>query len=139
MAYEGSVNPGQFFEVSVPKFGEAPISVCGCGDGYVELTIRRVGKVTNEIFEHYEGDSLFMRGPYGNGFDLDDYRGKELAVSSRRHRGFAPVRGVIDYFASNPEEVKSLKAIAGFKSPADILFFEDIARWKKTSEVISDR
>jgi anaerobic sulfite reductase subunit B len=53
MAYEGSVKPGQFFEVSLPKFGEAPISVSGYGDGYVDLTIRRIGKVTNEIFEHY--------------------------------------------------------------------------------------
>ncbi|HHX22672.1 MAG TPA: anaerobic sulfite reductase subunit B [Thermoanaerobacterales bacterium] len=135
MAYEGSVKPGQFFEVSLPKFGEAPISVSGYGDGYVELTIRRVGKVTNEIFEHYEGESLFMRGPYGNGFDLDDYRGKELVVVAGG-TGLSPVRGVIDYFASNPNEVKCLKVIAGFKSPSDILFFEDIARWKKTSQVI---
>lgn len=135
MAYEGSVNPGQFFEVSVPKFGEAPISICGYGDGYVELTIRRVGKVTNEIFEHYEGDSLLLRGPYGNGFDLDEYRGKELVVIAGG-TGLAPVRGVIDYFASNPDQVKNLKVIAGFKSPSDILFFEDIARWKKTSQVI---
>ena len=27
MEYHGEVKPGQFFEVSVPKFGEAPISV----------------------------------------------------------------------------------------------------------------
>jgi anaerobic sulfite reductase subunit B len=50
--------------------------------------------------------------------------------------GVSPVRGVIDYFASNPDQVKSLKVIAGFKSPSDILFFEDIARWKKTSQII---
>ena len=80
MTYEGEVKPGQFFEVSIPKFGEAPISVSGIGDGTVDLTIRRVGKVTNEIFERYEGDSLFMRGPYGNGFDYEDYRGGELVV-----------------------------------------------------------
>ena len=29
MAYKGDVKPGQFFEVSLPKFGEAPISVSG--------------------------------------------------------------------------------------------------------------
>ncbi len=134
MAYDGPVKPGQFFEVSLPKYGEAPISVSGIGDGWVELTIRRVGKVTNEIFEHYEGDNLFIRGPYGNGFDLDDYRGKELVVVAGG-TGISPVRGVIDYFASNPEEVKCLKVIAGFKTPSDILFFEDIGRWKETSEV----
>ena len=56
MTYVGEVRPGQFFEVSIPKFGEAPISVSGIGDGYVDLTIRKVGKVTNEVFEKYKGE-----------------------------------------------------------------------------------
>ena len=68
MAYTGEVRPGQFFEVSMPKYGEAPISVSGIGDGFVDLTIRKVGRVTNEVFEKYKGQSLFLRGPYGNGF-----------------------------------------------------------------------
>lgn len=135
MSYEGEVKPGQFFEVSLPKYGEAPISVSGIGDGYVELTIRRVGKVTNEIFEHYEGDRLFIRGPYGNGFDLDEYTGKELVVVAGG-TGLSPVRGVVDYFASNQGEAQSLALVAGFKTPGDILFFEDIGRWKQTSDVI---
>ncbi len=135
MSYDGDVKPGQFFEVSLPKYGEAPISVSGIGEDYVDLTIRRVGKVTNEVFEQYVGDKLFMRGPYGNGFDLDDYRGKELIVIAGG-TGLSPVREVVDHFASNPDEVKSLTAIVGFKSPADILFFEDIGRWKQTSEII---
>ena len=57
MSYNGDVKPGQFFEVSLPKYGEAPISVSGIGPGFIDLTIRRVGKVTNEIFEHYPGST----------------------------------------------------------------------------------
>ena len=85
MAYTGEVRPGQFFEVSMPKYGEAPISVSGIGDGFVDLTIRKVGRVTNEVFEKYKGQSLFLRGPYGNGFDVDLYRDCVYsAVLSRR-------------------------------------------------------
>lgn len=130
----GDVRPGQFFEVSIPKYGEAPISVSGIGDGSIDLTIRRVGKVTDEVFERYEGDSLFLRGPYGNGFDLDDYRGRELVVIAGG-TGLSPVRGVIDHFASNPGDTAGLTLIVGFKSPGDILFFDDIARWKKSADV----
>ena len=126
MIYEGEVKPGQFFEVSIPKYGEAPISVSGIGDGTVDLTIRRVGKVTNEIFERYEGDSIFMRGPYGNGFDYEDYRGGELVVVAGG-TGVSPVRGVIRYFADHPEERGDMTLIAGFKSPEDVLF-KDIER-----------
>ena len=45
MEFEGVVKPGQFFEVSIPKFGESPISVSEIGEGYVDFTIRRVGKI----------------------------------------------------------------------------------------------
>ena len=128
MEYIGDVQPGQFFEVSIPKFGEAPISVSGIGENYVDLTIRRVGLVTNEIFERYEGDSLFMRGPYGNGFILDNYKGKELVVVAGG-TGLSPVRGVVDYFAKNPSENKGTTLIAGFKSPKDMLFKDDIKSW----------
>ena len=84
MAYKGDVKPGQFFEVSLPKFGEAPISVSGISEDTIDLTIRRVGKVTNEIFTNYVGDKLFLRGPYGNGFDVNDYKGKEGYSSKPR-------------------------------------------------------
>ena len=46
MEYTGDVKPGQFFEVSIPRYGEAPISVSGIGENTIDLTIRRVGKVT---------------------------------------------------------------------------------------------
>ena len=135
MSYKGDVKPGQFFEVSIPKFGEAPISVSGIGEDYVDLTIRRVGKVTDEVFEHYVGDSLLLRGPYGNGFDVDLYKGHEIVVIAGG-TGLSPVRGVVDYFSNHPEERDNMTLISGFKTPKDILFLEDLARWKKNMDVI---
>ena len=43
-----NVLPGKFFEISMPKYGESPISVSGYGENYVDFTIRNVGKVTSE-------------------------------------------------------------------------------------------
>lgn len=135
MAYEGQVKPGQFFEVSIPKFGEAPISVSGIGQGTVDLTIRKVGRVTDEVFEHYVGDKLFLRGPYGNGFDLNCFKGKELVVIAGG-TGLSPVKGVVDYFCDHMDETQGVTLVAGFKTPGDILFLEDISRWKKKMNVI---
>lgn len=98
MSYDKKdVKPGQFFEVSIPKYGEAPISVSGIGNDFIDLTIRKVGKVTNEIFENYIGDTLLLRGPYGNGFDVELYKGKEVVVVAGG-TGLSPVRGVVEYF-----------------------------------------
>lgn len=135
MTFEGQVKPGQFFEVSLPKFGEAPISVSGIEEGTVDLTIRKVGKVTNEIFMSYVGDKLFLRGPYGNGFDVKHYEGKEVTVVAGG-TGLSPVRGVVDYFANNIDKCEKFNLICGFKSPNDVLFKSDLKEWKKNINLI---
>ena len=135
MEFKGDVKPGQFFEVSLPKYGEAPISVSGIGENYVDLTIRRVGKVTDEIFKNYVGDKLFLRGPYGNGFDIEKYKNKEVIVVAGG-TGLSPVKGIVDYFSNHKEECKGFTLISGFKSPKDILFKEDIKTWEKNMNLI---
>lgn len=135
MEFKGDVKPGQFFEISLPKYGEAPISVSGIGEDTVDFTIRRVGKVTNEIFENYVGDRLFIRGPYGNGFDVENYKGKELVVIAGG-TGLSPTKGVVDYFAHHPDQNVSTNLIAGFKDPDAVLFREDFAFWRERINVI---
>lgn len=130
MEYKGLTKPGQFYEISIPKFGEAPISISGIGEDYLDFTIRRVGTVTNVILELNVGDSLFIRGPYGNGFDIESFKGKELVVAAGG-TGLAPVKGVIDYFVDNIKELKKLTLLVGFKSPEDVLFKESIENYKK--------
>ena len=134
MAFTGEVRPGQFFEVSIPRYGEAPISVSGIGDGYVDLTIRKVGKVTGEVFEHYAGDTLLLRGPMGNGFSVDKFKGKSVFIITGG-TGLAPVRGVINHFAQHPDEKKNMTVLASFKKEEDILFRKDMEIWKEQMNV----
>ncbi len=134
MEFTGDVKPGQFFEVSIPKYGEAPISVSGIGPDFVDLTIRKVGRVTGEVFEKYEGQSLLLRGPYGNGFDVSLYdKGETVVVAGGT--GVSPVRGVIDALADSAEP-KDKHVIVGFKSPDDMLFRDDLRRWDEKLDLI---
>ena len=96
--------------------------------------IRRVGRVTDEVFENYAGDTLFLRGPYGNGFDVNKYTDGECLVVAGG-TGVSPVRGVIDAL-SESKDAKDKHIILGFKSPSDMLFREDIARWEKSMDLI---
>ncbi len=67
-----------------------------------------------------------MRGPYGNGFEKENYQGKELIVVAGG-TGIFPVRGVIGYFGEHQDEVKKLHTILGFNWPSrNILFREDL-------------
>lgn len=116
---------GQFFEVSLPKIGEAPISVSSFDDKTVEFTIRRVGKLTNVIFDLAPGDDLYIRGPYGNGFPLDDFKGKHIVIIAGG-TGVAPVRSTLKHYLANPSECKDVYAIAGFRDPQHTLFEKDL-------------
>ncbi|CEQ23671.1 anaerobic sulfite reductase subunit B [[Clostridium] sordellii] len=129
------VLPGQFYEISIPKYGESPISISGTGKDYIDFTIRKVGKVTDEIFSYKVGDKFFLRGPYGNGFDISLYEDREIVVVAGGS-GLAPVRGIMDYYYDNFEKCKSFKLIVGFKSPKDILFKDDLKRWSEKLDVI---
>ena len=121
---------GQFAQVSIPKVGECPISISDFGDGFIEMTIRSVGKVTNEIYKLKAGDHLFLRGPYGKGFPIDKYKDKHLIIAAGG-TGLAPVKSIVNHFYRNIDEVKKFDLLMGFKSPKDILFGDEIDLWSK--------
>ena len=93
---------GQFMQLSIPMIGEAPISVSAQGEGWLEFTIRSVGKVTNVIFEKQAGDTLFLRGPYGKGWPVEQFQGKHLVVITGG-TGLAPVRSLLNMLSENPD------------------------------------
>ena len=88
---------GQFLQLSLPKIGEAPISVSAYGDGWVDFTIRAVGKVTDVIFQLQPGDTMFLRGAYGKGWPVDQFKGKHMVVITGG-TGLAPVRSMLNKF-----------------------------------------
>lgn len=129
IGYDTPVRYGQFLEVSLPGIGEAPISISAVDHGRLYLTIRKVGRLTNALFECRVGDSVYLRGPYGNGFDIDSFTGRNLVVLAGG-TGLAPVRGLIRHYVQHQEQLASFTVIAGFKTPDDILFGEELARWR---------
>lgn len=119
---------GQFLQLSLPKIGEAPISVSGYSDGILEFTIRAVGKVTDEIFKKQPGDTLFLRGPYGKGWPIEKFEGKNMVVITGG-TGLAPVRSMLRKFY-NEDYAKSVTLISGFKNEAGIVFKDELNQWK---------
>lgn len=119
---------GQFFQLSLPRVGEAPISVSSFGDDWMEFTIRAVGKVTDRLFSLRPGDELFVRGPYGKGWPIDSFRGKHLVVIAGG-TGVSPVRSLLNKCADEPDFVKSVDLICGYKNSGCILFRPDLRRW----------
>ena len=63
-------DPGQFIFTYINEDSEKPFSIAG--DDPLTLAVRRIGKFTSKLFELDVGDSIGVRGPYGNGFKIED-------------------------------------------------------------------
>lgn len=88
--------PGQFFMLSVPGVGEAPFTYVSLPDrsGLFTALIRRMGRLTEALFEQPEGTVLGYRGPFGKGWPLFFNAQRVLAVAGGC--GLAALAGVID-------------------------------------------
>ncbi len=126
---------GQFFMLSIPKVGEAPISVSGKGPGYVDFTIRKVGRLTEGVFSLRPGSTLFMRGPYGNAFPVESFENRDLVVVTGG-TGLAPVKTLLNHFYENDDICRSVHLISGFKDIDSVLFKEEIDKFKSKFRVI---
>ena len=63
--------PGQFFMIWIPEVDEIPMSASYISGDTKGITFRRVGEATNALFNLNEEDKIGVRGPYGNGFQID--------------------------------------------------------------------
>jgi len=126
--------PGQFFEVSIPGVGEAPLASTRCEDGYLDILARNAGNVTAALFKLKKGDDLWIRGPYGNGFPLDDLRGKNIILVGGG-TGIAPITSMIDYIEKNRKEFGEIFIYLGFRDEEHVLLKERIATWQKKFQV----
>jgi NAD(P)H-flavin reductase len=119
--------PGQFVMLSVPGAGEAPISISSSPSrpGVLEFCIRRVGRVTNALYRMQTNDVVGIRGPYGNGFPIQDIIGHDLLFAAGG-LGMAPLRSLVWYALDNRDKFNRITLMCGSKSPADMLFREEL-------------
>jgi len=124
--------PGQFVEVSIPGIGEAPISVSSSPTrkGAFEMVIRKVGNVSKALHELTAGDKIFIRGPFGTSFPVDDVmKGKDILFICGGI-GLVPVRSAIQYVLDSRDDYGRIMILFGAKTPRDRLFTDEFDEWR---------
>lgn len=129
-------DPGQFVEVSVLGVGEAPISICSPPreDSRFELCVRSVGNVTGALHLKRPGETVGIRGPFGRGFDLRAFEGKDV-VFIAGGLGLAPLRSLILAVLSNRNRFGRISILYGAKRPSDILFWDELQKWERRDDI----
>ncbi len=127
--------PGQFMMMSVPGIGEAPFSISSTPSrpGLLEFGIRKVGKVTDAIFRLEENGSVYLRGPYGNGFPLEKMQGRDLVIVAGGI-GSVPLRSLILYALDNRDKFGQIYFLYGARTPEDMLFRDELLAMRERKD-----
>ncbi|RLG14339.1 MAG: dihydroorotate dehydrogenase electron transfer subunit [Candidatus Nanohalarchaeota archaeon] len=117
-----NVIPGQFAMVWLPGVDEKPISFSAPD----EITIKKIGPFTEKTFNLKEGDKLWLRGPYGKGYNNFE---KPYYVFGGGC-GIAPLKFFIN---KNIEKIKSI--YLGCRSKTDVLFLKDFIQLAEQNDI----
>lgn len=136
---------GQFNMLTAFGVGEVPISMSSQpgAEGPLEHTVRDVGAVTHALCAAEVGSVVGVRGPFGTDWGIERLSplGATDVVVVAGGIGLAPLRGAIRQLAGaaparpaggGTPAVPSgrLVVLVGARSPDQLLFADDLARWR---------
>lgn len=127
---------GQFAEVSLPNIGEGPFAMSSPSHepGVLEFTIQNVGFMTSRLHDLKEGDKLGVRAPFGNGFPIQDWYGKEVLLLIGGV-GFPPARALLYSLLNEKDKFARIIMCYGTRTPQDIVYKYQIDAFKKDIEL----
>jgi len=129
--------PGQFVSVSILGVGEAPISISSSpsrSNGFFELCVRKAGDVTAALHNLKAGDYIGVRGPFGRGFPVEKFRGKDMLFVPGG-LGLAPLRSLINQVIDERAQFGRVIILYGARNPSELLFKDELKLWSESSDI----
>jgi len=121
---------GQFGMFSAFGAGESTFNICSSSNwkDHIEFCFRKVGRVTEALWKTDAGDTIGFRGPYGNAYPMDEWRGKNLIFMGG---GIAmpPIRCAIWYALENRKDFGDINIIYGARTVGDLVFTDELNEW----------
>ena len=123
--------PGQFAEVSLFGAGEFPTSLPPSPtEQETFFTVRQVGTCTSALHHLKPGEKFAVRGPYGNGFPMEQYSGKSL-VFVAGGIGLIPLRSCIRYAIDHRNTYRRIQIFHGAKTPKELMYVSNLHDWSQ--------
>ncbi len=125
--------PGQFAFLSAFGIGEAPFGIASTTErGHVlDFAVQRLGSVTTGLHELGDGDIIGVRGPLGNCFPMESFKGKNLIVLGGGIGG-APLRPVIQTVLDHRQDYGDLTILWAARHPSLLVFTDEYDEWRST-------
>ncbi len=129
-------SPGQFIQVSVFGFGEAPFGITSSPENkeYIEILVKKIGTLTSAIHNLKIGDTVGIRGPFGRGLPIEYLRNKNVLVAAGGF-GISPLRSLFKYTLDTKGFLGKIMILYGARTPADLLFKDEFGLWRKNFDL----
>jgi len=120
---EFKFSTGQFIELSVDGIGEAPFTPSSSPliSDRLEVTVMKTGYVTEIMHDLKPGASMGIRGPYGRGYPVEKFFGKEVLILGGGC-GLAPIRSLLYTLEHVKDNLEKVILCYGSKTPADCIY-----------------
>ncbi|MCK5556880.1 MAG: FAD/NAD(P)-binding protein [Candidatus Hydrogenedentes bacterium] len=92
---------------------------------YLKFSILKMGRVTSALHEMEPGAVIGIRGPYGNNFPVEDWKGKNL-IFIGGGIGIAPIWSVLKTARGEKKDYGDLTLIYGARTSADLVFKKEL-------------
>lgn len=130
--------PGQFAELSLPGFGEAPFGIASSPTeaGSLLFSVKRVGLFTAELHSLESGAAIGVRGPLGRPFPWDRMAGKDLVIVGGGF-AFTTLRAAIKHILHSDHRSRfgSVLAIYGARTPGELMYRGELAEWQRRADI----
>ena len=130
---------GQFMQLTINGIGEAPFTPSSSPFDLknMEITILKAGHLTEAVHQLKPGDLVGLRGPFGKGYPLEKFEGKEILIIGGGV-GLAPLRALLYALFHNLDKFKRISIKYGARNPIELSFKRQYEEWKKLSKVDFD-
>lgn len=123
--------PGQLAMLSPIPEGESMFCISGTGEDYLEFTVKRVGHNTEVLHDMEIGDTVGVRGPYGNWFPYESCKGRDLLFIGGGI-GMPPVRSFLLYCINHREDYGHIDFVYSASNYGDLVCKQDLfENWPK--------
>jgi sulfhydrogenase subunit gamma (sulfur reductase) len=130
--------PGQFAEISIIGKGECPIGIASSPteEGSIKFTIKKMGTVTSMFHRSDIGDTIGVRGPLGNGWPIEDLKGKNVVVIGGGF-AFSTLRSLILYILDEKhrKDYGNVTVIYGNRDSGEVLYRDVLEDWEKRDDI----
>ncbi len=128
--------PGQFIECSVFGLGEAPFGIASAAapGRPVRFSVQKMGKVSGGLHGLSVGDTIGLRGPFGNGFPVLEHRGRNLVIVAGGI-GLPPLRSVVEYVLEHREDYGRVLVVYGARNPSMLAYKDRLAEWQASDQL----